>query len=279
MKNHTRLLIAVAILLASAFATPVFAQDPLAATPWQWVAFTSPVERFDVETPESYLLKFNADGTVTIVADCKFPLGDYTDDSGALTITVGPTTMDLCPGESRADQFTGLLGGAARYFFEDGLLYIDLMADGGTMAFAPANPELLADDGEGAIAGAPSETSLLPVETLRNVTYSGIYDEPITLTDGRYEDGLYTVEYVDGAELNVDLDGDGVHDAAVFLVERGGGTASILFLAAQLNQEGQPVDAGAVRLDEVGIKQAEVGGGQVHLEIITAGPGDADCCV
>ncbi|MCB9118312.1 MAG: META domain-containing protein [Caldilineaceae bacterium] len=279
MKNHTRLLIAVAILLASAFATPVFAQDPLAATPWQWVAFTSPVERFDVETPESYLLKFNADGTVAIVADCKFPLGNYTDDGGALTITVGPTTMELCPGESRADQFTGLLGGAARYFFEDGLLYIDLMADGGTMAFAPANPELLADDGEGAIAGAPSETSLLPVETLRNVTYSGIYDEPITLTDGRYEDGLYTVEYVDGAELNVDLDGDGVHDAAVFLVERGGGTASILFLAAQLNQEGQPVDAGAVRLDEVGIKQAEVGGGQVHLEIITAGPGDADCCV
>ncbi|MCB0147293.1 MAG: hypothetical protein KDE01_06525, partial [Caldilineaceae bacterium] len=65
----------------------------------------------------------------------------------ALTITVGPTTMELCPGESRADQFTGLLGGAARYFFEDGLLYIDLMADGGTMAFAPANPELLADDG------------------------------------------------------------------------------------------------------------------------------------
>jgi hypothetical protein len=40
-----------------------------------------------------------------------------------------------CPPESRSDQFVALLGGAAIFFFEDGNLIIDLMADGGTMIY------------------------------------------------------------------------------------------------------------------------------------------------
>ena len=31
----------------------------LRANPWQWVSFTSPMEQFDVETPLSYLVRFN----------------------------------------------------------------------------------------------------------------------------------------------------------------------------------------------------------------------------
>jgi heat shock protein HslJ len=263
---------------AAAGAEEAPAQDSLTANPWQWVSFTNPVEQFDVEMPQSYLLTFNEDGTINIVADCNLANGTYTDDEGALTIEIGPMTMAACPEGSRSDQFVQYLGFAARTFFQEGMLYIDLFADGGTMAFDPADPELMADDGEGALAGAPSKTSLLPAEALKNATYSGIYDEPITLTDGLYEDPPFTVQYQDGAELHADLNGDGVHDAVVFLLERGGGTANILYIAAQLNQDGQPVDAGAVRLDEVQVKRAEVAGGQVHLEIITMGPGDGDCC-
>jgi hypothetical protein len=63
-------------------------------------------------------------------------------------------TLAACPPDSRSEQFVELLGGAARYFFEDAELYIDLMADGGTMAFARASGELLADgDGGGDVAG------------------------------------------------------------------------------------------------------------------------------
>jgi D-alanyl-D-alanine carboxypeptidase len=126
----------------------------LTANPWQWVSFTDPLQQFEVEMPASYLLTFNEDGTVNIVADCNNASGSYTEDAGSLTIEVGPMTMAACPSESRSDQFVGLLGSAARYFFEDGSLYIDLFADGGTLAFAPADPELMADDGEGAMAGA-----------------------------------------------------------------------------------------------------------------------------
>jgi len=42
---------------------------------------------------------------------------------------------------------TDLLPAGALYFFEGENLYIDLMADGGTMVFAPA------DEAEGAEAG------------------------------------------------------------------------------------------------------------------------------
>lgn len=147
MRVHTRLCVALAILLTSLFATPALAQDSLTANPWQWISFTSPVEQFDVETPASYLLTFNADGTVSIVADCNNAAGSYTDDAGALSIAVGPMTMAACPEGSRSDQFVVLLGGAARYFFQDGGLYIDLFADGGTLAFAPAAAAPAAEDG------------------------------------------------------------------------------------------------------------------------------------
>ena len=122
----------------SATAAPA-AAGALTAQPWQWVSFTNPVEKFDVEKPESYLLTFNKDGTVSIKADCNKAGGTYaTTADGALAIKVGPTTMAACPPPSRGEQFVKLLSSAARYFFRDGKLYIDLMADGGTFMLAPA---------------------------------------------------------------------------------------------------------------------------------------------
>ena len=109
----------------------------LTAHPWQWTSFTSPVEQIEVETPDRYRVLFNQDGTVQIVADCNNATGDYTEDAGALTITIGPATLADCTSGSLTNPFITNLGSAARYFFEEGNLYIDLMADGGTMVFAP----------------------------------------------------------------------------------------------------------------------------------------------
>ncbi len=110
----------------------------LRAHPWHWVSFAGAVEQFEVAAPENYQLTFNVDGTIAIVADCNRANGNYTpDDSGSLSVQIGPATLALCPAESRSEQFLKYLGYAARYFFEDGQLYIDLFADGGTLAFAP----------------------------------------------------------------------------------------------------------------------------------------------
>ena len=119
----------------------------------------------------------------------------------------------------------------------------------------------------------------LSVEELMNTTYSGIYEDAVTLQDGSFEDLPFTVEYQQGRELYGDLDGDGVEDAVVFLIERGGGTAAFTYIAAQLNQDGQPVDAGAVMVeDRTQILAETITDGQVILEITTRGPGDGDCC-
>lgn len=133
----------------------------------------------------------------------------------------------------------------------------------------------------------PSETANLSIEALRNATYSGIFDEPITLSDGFYDGEPFVqggserpvVEYIDGVELFGDLNGDGFEDVVVFLIERGGGSGAFTYIAAQLNHEGHPVDAGAVRIeDRIGVKSAKIEDGQITLEIITQGPGDAACC-
>ncbi len=104
----------------------------LTTQPWQWTGFSGAVEQFTVETPASYQVTFDANGAVAIVADCNNAAGTYTDKDGALAITIGPMTMAACPPQSHSDQFVKLLGAAARYFFADGNLFIDLMADGGT---------------------------------------------------------------------------------------------------------------------------------------------------
>ena len=130
---------------------------------------------------------------------------------------------------------------------------------------------------------SPGATQAISKEALRNATYSGIYDTPVTLTDGQLKQVIegqpFTLQYVDNQELHGDLDGDGVQDVVVFLVERGGGSGAFTYVAAQLNRGGKPIDAGAVRIeDRIGVKSAAVKDGQVVMEIITQGPGDVACC-
>lgn len=87
---------------------------------------------------------------------------------------------------------------------------------------------------------APAEDNVITVEELINATYSAIYDQPVTLTEGRYEGEPFVegdaarpiVEYVNRSEQFGDLDGDGVEDAVVFLVESGGGTGNFIHVAA-----------------------------------------------
>jgi heat shock protein HslJ len=160
----------------------------------------------------------------------------------------------------------------------------DVSAPGTTAKTEGATVEMPTAFAKGVLTVVPS---VIITDTLKNASYSGIYDEPVTLTNGLYEGDSFIqgdqsrpiVQYVEGAEMYTDLDGDGATDAVVFLLDRGGGTATFTYVAAQLNKNGQPVDAGAVMIeDRIGIKSAVVEDGQVRLEIITQGPGDAACC-
>jgi D-alanyl-D-alanine carboxypeptidase len=111
----------------------------LRANPWQWVSFTNPVEQYSIDNPQNYSVSFNNDATVNIVADCNNANGSYVIAGSGITIQIGPMTLAACPEGSHSDDFVKYLGSAAIYFFKDGHLFIDLMADGGTMEFAPAD--------------------------------------------------------------------------------------------------------------------------------------------
>lgn len=114
------------------------AASALAGTSWQWVRLTNPTQQVEIQNPASYTLTFADAASLSIKADCNRVQGSYSaNGNGALTIALGPATLAACPPNSRGDQFARLLGGAARFFIKDGHLFIDLMADGGTLEFAP----------------------------------------------------------------------------------------------------------------------------------------------
>ena len=111
----------------------------LAGTRWQWMQMVTPVETFVPDDPAQYLMEFMADGVIGIQADCNSGSGSYETNSseGSLSINITNTTLALCPEGSLSDQFIRSLNAAALYFDQDGNLFIDLFADGGTMEFAP----------------------------------------------------------------------------------------------------------------------------------------------
>jgi heat shock protein HslJ/membrane-bound inhibitor of C-type lysozyme len=128
---------------------------------------------------------------------------------------------------------------------------------------------------------------VLSEEQLRNATYSGIYTESVTLTDGLYEGEPFVeggvarprVEFIDGSPVFGDLNGDGVDDAAVLLVESSGGSGVFTYVGAQLNQDGEPVDAGTVWLgDRTQVATFAIANGEVVVDIVTQGPEDPQCC-
>jgi heat shock protein HslJ len=110
----------------------------LLANPWEWVSFTNPVDQYQIDDPNQYILTFSQDGTISVKADCNNAAGTFSEDGSSLTVQMGPSTMALCPPESHSEDLIKFLGSSAIYFFENGHLFIDLMADGGTMEFAPA---------------------------------------------------------------------------------------------------------------------------------------------
>ena len=160
-----------------------------------------------------------------------------------------------------------------------GFVFLAACSSASTSKPATETDAITAEQEAGPVAEVGQDDSSLSVEDLINATYSGIYEDAVTLQDGSFEDQPFTVEYQEDRELYGDLDGDGVEDAVVFLIERGGGTAAFTYIAAQLNQDGQLVDAGAVMVeDRTQILAEIIEDGQVVLEITTRGPGDGDCC-
>lgn len=117
----------------------------------------------------------------------------------------------------------------------------------------------------------------LSSEQLQNAVYQGIYDEPVQLNEGKYEGEPFveggasrpTVTLAENLMASGDLNGDSIDDAAVILVEDSGGSGTFSYLAAVLDQDGQPVNQATLLLgDRVNLKAIAIKDGQIVVESI-----------
>ena len=133
----------------------------------------------------------------------------------------------------------------------------------------------------------PTKTPVaLTEEMLRNMTYQGIYDELVTLTNGQYEGEPFVEGGASKPTATLipftafgDLNGDGADDAVVLLVENSGGSGSFIYLAAVINQEGTPENAATTLLgDRVSPEAVVIVDGKIVLEAATHTEDDPMCC-
>jgi heat shock protein HslJ len=125
---------------------PVIPAPPLSASltgvAWQWVSFTDPLEQITIEDPSRYTIAFDeaegGTGQAAIKADCNDVAATYTVDGSSISIVAGPSTLAACPEDSLDQQYLVNLSNAAIFFFDEGDLFLDLWADGGTMRFSAA---------------------------------------------------------------------------------------------------------------------------------------------
>ncbi len=103
---------------------------------WEWgsAATDAPGSETVIPEPERYTIEFLDDGTISSKADCNQVNGEYTSPGGgALTITLGASTLVACPEDSMADAFLAGLAGTSSYAIENGQLSLTTTA--GTMTF------------------------------------------------------------------------------------------------------------------------------------------------
>ena len=106
------------------------------------------------------------------------------------------------------------------------------------------------------------------------------------LTEGEYREeyvtdtGMHLVSVVH-LELYAfgDLNGDGVEDAVVILSANAGGSGSLVTLEAVINDGGAPRQVATASLgDRTRVRSVVIEAGEITVDMVTHGPGDALCC-
>ena len=155
------------------------------------------------------------------------------------------------------------------------------------LAFLLVMPAAACSRGDATTTPSTDNTGALTVAELAGATYGGIFDEPVTLIDGRWEGAPYVeggasrpaVGLVDYGTMTGDLDGDGAEESAVLLWESSGGSGTRLYLAVMDRHEDDIENIATVLVgDRIQVHSGSVDGGRIALSVVRAGPEDAACC-
>jgi uncharacterized protein len=106
---------------------------------------------FTPERRDAYQLTFEANGKVSVRADCNRGQGGWQFEAPS-GLQFGPiaTTRMACPPDSLDDRVLSNLQHVRSFVMRDGDLYLATMADGAILAFSPAGP---GDSAQAAAAG------------------------------------------------------------------------------------------------------------------------------
>ena len=105
---------------------------------WQWVSTITPVEKSAVSNPERYTIILTEEGKLQARFDCNRGGGEFKISPGKLFFGPMMSTRMACPEDSLDGPFMRDLQRVASFFLQDGLLYLELPYDSGTIKFRPA---------------------------------------------------------------------------------------------------------------------------------------------
>ncbi len=106
---------------------------------WEWVRFEgSDDTTLKIDHPEKYTLTFGNDDSVSGRVDVNRIRGTYTANGVSLTLGQMAVTLAMPPPGSHHDAFLKHLRQIRSYGIKDGLLHLNLYADGGTLVFRKA---------------------------------------------------------------------------------------------------------------------------------------------
>lgn len=125
------------------------------------------------------------------------------------------------------------------------------------------------------------------LEDLRNLSYPGIYAQPVQMKDGLFEGEPFApgspsrprLQLIEEMAVKSDLNGDGVEEMTVLLGETSGGSGQYLYLAVATTKD-EEVEAIATRRigDRVDVRSLRAEKDALVLDLIAAGPKDPACC-
>lgn len=107
---------------------------------WQWTGSTYQDQDTPVDDPSLYELVYDADGNLSIKADCNLASGTYTTEAGmvgGVRTQLGPTTLAECGPDSRSQELINSLAAAQDFRVQPGgsQLQLNMPAGGPVLNF------------------------------------------------------------------------------------------------------------------------------------------------
>jgi heat shock protein HslJ len=133
-------------------------------------------------------------------------------------------------------------------------------------------------------AGAPPAPT---VEQLKSATVAGVFDDPVTLADGRYDGppptpgaaSHPTAMLWDSAVAFGDVDGAPGSEAVAMVSSNSGGSGELVYVTVFGTRDGKPVNlATAMVGDRTKLQSLWLQQGRIVMDVVEAGPKDPACC-